>query len=87
MGWVKGQHLWMRCGREPEGVVLVVRKKLGNAVRRNRLKRQLRSIHRQQESHPHGSVVVLAQANATETPYRQLEAEFGRLLCQLEQDR
>ena len=83
MGWVKGQHLWMRSGRESEGAVLVVRKKLGNAVRRNRLKRRLRSIHRQLKHHPRGSVVVLAQANATETPYNQLEAEFARLLSQL----
>ena len=83
MGWIKGQHLWMRSGRESEGVVLVVRKKLGNAVRRNRLKRRLRSIHRQLKPHPRGSVVVLAQANATETPYDQLESEFARLVSQL----
>ena len=84
MGWVKGQHLWMRAGRETEGVVLVVRKKLGNAVRRNRLKRRLRNIHRQLEPHPSGSVVVLAQVNATETPYKELEAEFSRLLSLLQ---
>lgn len=83
MGWVKGRHLWMRSGRETDGVVFVVRKKLGNAVRRNRLKRRLRSIHRQLECQPCGSLVVLVQPCATEIPYAELQSEFEQLASDL----
>ena len=83
MGWIKGRRLWMRSGREPGGAVLVVRKKLGNAVRRNRLKRRLRSIHRQLETRPSGSIVVLAQLDAAEASYAELQSEFEHLLSRL----
>ncbi len=83
MGWVKGRHLWMRSGREAGGVVFVVRKKLGNAVLRNKLKRRLRSIYRQLERAPRGSLVVLAQPDATEIPYAELQSEFEEIASEL----
>ena len=68
----------MRPGREESGVVLVVRKILGNAVNRNRLKRRLRSLCRAWESGG-GSVVVMPQLWATRTSYADLERELNEL--------
>ena len=80
--WIKGTALWIRQGREEAGVVLVVRKVLGKAVDRNRLKRRLRSLCRDWEV-GRGSLVVVAQSSAMRTPYRDLDCELRQLTLRL----
>ena len=74
----------MRPGREESGVVLVVRKILGTAVDRNRLKRRLRSLCRDWEGGG-GSVVVMPQLSAMRATYadlgRELDQLRSRLIC------
>ena len=83
MGWVKGEYLWIRIGqRGPAGVILVVRRKLGKAVERNRLKRRLRSICRGEQPLP-DSLVVFPQPSATKAPYRLLREELVDLVPRL----
>ena len=82
MGWIRGPRLWIRLGREPDGLVLVMRKSLGTAVVRNRLKRRLRAARL--ECPPiSGSIVVLPQAAAARTSYRDLREELAGLLAEL----
>lgn len=83
MGWIKGKELWVRSGREKSGIVFVVRRTLGTAVVRNRLKRRLRSIC--QELEPlRCSLVILPQPSATETPFHTLQEELKGLVSRLE---
>ena len=80
--WVKGSTLWMRPGREHSGVVFVIRKLLGKAVHRNRLKRRLRSLCRDWET-TDGGLVVMPQPEAMQIPYRDLERELTALRVRL----
>jgi ribonuclease P protein component len=80
--WIKGRFLWVRPGKEDAGVILVIRKALGNAVKRNRLKRQLRHICYPLDL-PLGSIVILAQVSATKTPFHFLQEELKELVAKL----
>ncbi|MFC1526301.1 ribonuclease P protein component [Candidatus Latescibacterota bacterium] len=82
MSWIKGELLWVRPGREASGAVFVVRKLIGKAVVRNRLKRRLRHLYRECGPVP-GSLVVLAQKPAAASPYRVLRQELTDLLSRL----
>ena len=82
MGWIRGPRLWVRPGREPDGLVLVMRKSLGTAVVRNRLKRRLRAAKLECSAIP-GSVVILAQPPAVRSRYRDLREELAGLLQEL----
>lgn len=82
MGWLKGRELWIRNGREASGFVLVIRRALGTAVARNRLKRRLRCICRELEPYQ-GSLVILPQASAADTSFRVLRAELRDLVDRL----
>ena len=75
----------MRPGREESGVVLVVRKILGTAVDRNRLKRRLRSLCREWEGGD-GSVVVMPQLSAKGASYADLGRELDELRSRLIRD-
>ena len=82
MQWVKGQCLWVRCRQDGSGVVLAVRRKLGNAVVRNRLKRRLRSICR--DMGPNSSnLVVFPQPLAVHAPFTLLQEELKDLVSRL----
>lgn len=81
MGWVRGERLWIRRGREDSGVVFAVRRKLGNAVERNRLKRRLRVICRQMPP-IEGELVIFPQASAIKARFRDLKEELERLIPQ-----
>jgi len=83
MAWVQGEHLWLKESREGKGPILVVRRKLGNAVKRNRLKRRLRCIMRPTPAAGR-DLVVLARNGATDVSYAVLHEELLRLLEQLE---
>ncbi len=72
----------MRPGREESGVVLVVRKILGTAVDRNRLKRRLRNLCREWEGGG-GSVVVMTQLSAMRASYADLGRELDQLRLRL----
>jgi len=82
MAWVRGPCLWIRFGRESRCQVFVVRRKLGNAVVRNRLKRQLRHICRNRPFLPE-NLVVLCQPLAVEAPFADLEKELDSLVPKL----
>jgi ribonuclease P protein component len=84
LGWIRQPSLWIRRGREPHGLIIVVRKKLGNAVVRNRLKRRLRAIVRSTERSCSMSVIILCQPPAVRAPFSELKQEFASLMSQLE---
>ena len=82
MAWIRGHCLWIRLGRESQRQVFVVRRKLGNAVVRNRLKRRLRHICRKRPFLPR-NLVVLCQPLAIEVPLDELETELESLVPKL----
>jgi len=57
-----------------------VTKKVGKAVQRNRLKRQLREIMRPEQLRPGWDVVLIARSSAVNTDYHQLEKAVQGLL-------
>ena len=83
MSWTKGQLLWVRTGREPGGVIFVLRKRLGNAVLRNRLKRRLRHVCRELHIPADESLVVLAQQQAASCSFERLRIELTQLVAGL----
>ena len=82
MAWIRGRCLWIRYGREDRGQVFVLRRKLGKAVKRNKVKRRLRSICRCRPNLPH-SLVVLCQPPAIYAPFSELERELDSLVSKL----
>jgi len=82
MDWIRGELLWVRPGREAEGAVFVVRKALGKAVDRNRMKRRLRHLYRACEPVA-GSVVVLVRPPAMTCAYATLGQDLQRLLSRM----
>ena len=83
MSWIKGDCLWVRRGREKQGVIIIVRRKLGNAVVRNRLKRRLRHVCRLNENNLPMSLVIFCQPHAARVQFSDLERDFTALLSKL----
>jgi ribonuclease P protein component len=60
---------------------LVVTRRLGNAVRRNRVKRLLREFFRRHKTElPAVDLVIMAKKGAAALGYHQVEEELGRML-------
>tara|TARA_A100000164_G_C21806989_1_gene723589 strand:+ start:176 stop:433 length:258 start_codon:yes stop_codon:yes gene_type:complete len=83
MNWVRGASLWVRHGREKQGTTIVVRRKLGNAVNRNRLRRRLRSLCLKNKKDIPPSLVIFCQPSATQMAFSELEQELKALLSKL----
>ncbi len=64
----------------PNRLGLTVSTKVGNAVRRNRIRRRLREVYRLSEDFlAHGyDIVIVARAPAFDTPFSQLRGEFRK---------
>lgn len=70
----------------PNRLGLTASTKLGNAVRRNRIRRRLREVYRLSEDRlAHGyDIVIVARAQAHDAPFSQLQDEFMRNCRKLE---
>lgn len=82
--WIRGSYLWARIGRESSGTVFVLRKNLGKAVKRNRLKRRLRHLCQlHPPEHAGRSLVILPQRGAADLSFYQLGIEFKQVLSKV----
>jgi ribonuclease P protein component len=64
-----------------------VTRRLGKAVRRNRVRRLLREFFRRHKNQlPPRDLVIMAKKGAAELNYPQVEEELGRLLLRREKD-
>jgi ribonuclease P protein component len=69
-----GEHAWPRLG-------LVATRRLGPAVKRNRVKRLLREFFRRHKTRlPAADLVIMAKTGAAELTYQQVHDELSRLL-------
>ena len=68
-------------GTQENRIGLTVGAKLGHAVSRNRLRRQLRAIYRlhEHEFHRGYDIVVVARSHAMEADYHELETAYLHL--------
>ncbi|MBM3450982.1 MAG: ribonuclease P protein component [Armatimonadetes bacterium] len=79
--------LYRRAAYGPPRVGLVVRKGLGTAVARNRLRRRLREILRHRSLGANQEIVVVARGEAARAPWRIVTDQVDNLLiasCALE---
>ena len=84
-----GRALVLYCrenGSRENRIGLTVGTKLGHAVKRNRLRRQLRSIYRLHETRfaPGWDIVVVARSRAMQVSYQELEREYLKLASRLD---
>ena len=82
MSWIKGRHLWVRHGGQTADI-LVIRKSLGKAVVRNRLKRRLRSLCRERPGRP-THLVIFPQPSAVNATFRHLEVDLDAVLARMD---
>lgn len=92
--YAKGKHvvyptlaLYVRPNHAPRSRLgLTVGTKVGNAVRRNKVRRRLREIYRTHESEmtPGWDMVVVARTRAAHVSYQELRRDMLRALDKLE---
>ena len=80
--------LVMYCQRNRQGksrLGVTVSTKLGGAVVRNRVRRQLREIYRLNKAEMKSGydIILVARVKAVHTPYRKLDDTYRRLAAQL----
>lgn len=78
------RHFGITLAASPAGrprLGLVVTKRFGKAVRRNRVKRLLREFFRRHKEHlPPEDVIVMAKKGAADLTYQQVQEELSRVL-------
>src|SRR4030042_371798 len=83
-------HFGIVLGPGPTGAArlgLAVTRRLGSAVRRNRVKRLLREFFRRHKQQlPPGDLVIMAKKGAAALNYQQVEEELGPLLLRRGKD-
>ena len=84
-GWTQGRLLWVKRSQSDSGLVLVVQRRLGTAVARNRVKRRLRRLAQPYRSE-HCGLVVMARAGAPAARFADLAAEFQSLVDQIAEE-
>ncbi len=83
-----GRSIVLYCrknGSAENRIGLTVSAKLGHAVKRNRLRRQLRAIYRLHENEfaAGWDIVVVARTRAMQAPYQELERDYLHLAGKL----
>lgn len=83
-----GRSIVLYCrenGSAENRIGLTVNAKLGHAVKRNHLRRQLRAIYRLHEAEfaAGWDVVVVSRSRAMQAPYQELEREYLHLAAKL----
>ena len=83
-----GRSLVLYCrknGSAENRIGLTVSAKLGHAVKRNRLRRQLRAVYRLHESEfaAGWDIVVVARSRAMQAPYQELERDYLQMAGKL----
>ena len=84
MSWIRGPRLWVKGGRKRHDLILVVRKSLGTAVIRNRLKRRLRAAVADCHRPVRECLIILPQPAATHASFKDLRDELAALLIDLQ---
>jgi ribonuclease P protein component len=81
------RHFGITLAPSPMGrprLGLVVTKRLGKAVRRNRVKRLLREFFRRHKGElPPGDLILMAKKGAGDLTYQQVQEELSRVLFTL----
>ena len=77
-------HFGLTVAPRPQGpprLGLVVSRRLGGAVRRNRVKRLLREFFRRHQTYlPAADIIIVARTGAATLTYQQVQAELARVL-------
>jgi ribonuclease P protein component len=76
--WWKFRDAKAAASESPRVCVIASTAAVGHAVLRNRAKRRLREVFRQQQNHvpPHCDLLLIARGAAVKCPLRELETKF-----------
>ena len=74
---------WQRCDDDCSRIGFTVTKRVGNAVVRNRVKRRLREVVRQDKAHVQTGYdyVVIGRKSTIERDFNELEKDISSAFC------
>ena len=77
--------LYYTCNSDHLTVGFAVSKKVGNAVTRNKIKRQLRAIFQNYvDKYPHFEIIVVVRKNYLDYSFQQIDAMVEKMLDKME---